>query len=322
MRVPGDVLSLDETLYPFRGRIGIKQYNPNKPAKYGLLYRSISDAERPYTYNTLPYAGKPNTITPYSEYVTGTDNYTKYLVKGLERRVDIRGRNLSIDRFFTSVTIAEWLLDRGLTVVGNLRTDRKGIPEAVKKVDNREDKNTKFFFCEDISSLLVSYVVKKKKGWKNVLFLSTMHKNVHVTQDERMKPDVITFYDHTKGGVDIMDQMAGFYSTRMKTHRWTMNAMAYVLDTVRTIVMTLWNEMRPTEKMCSYDFLWALSEQLIKPHVRRYDNRVGLKKPIVLAMDVLGVKEYVPVNFNPGPPAAKRRCYFCLVQIHGDDDAR
>ena len=235
MRVPGDVLSLDETLYPFRGRIGIKQYNPNKPAKYGLLYRSISDAERPYTYNTLPYAGKPNTITPYSEYVTGTDNYTKYLVKGLERRVDIRGRNLSIDRFFTSVTIAEWLLDRGLTVVGTLRTDRKGIPEAVKKVDNREDKNTKFFFCEDISSLLVSYVVKKKKGWNNVLVLSTMHKNVHVTQDERMKPDVITFYDHTKGGVDIMDQMAGFYSTRMKTHRWTMNAMAYVLDTVRTV---------------------------------------------------------------------------------------
>ena len=63
MRVPSDLLSLDETLYPFRGRIGIKQYNPNKPAKYGLLYRSISDAKLPYTYNTLPYAGKPNVIT-------------------------------------------------------------------------------------------------------------------------------------------------------------------------------------------------------------------------------------------------------------------
>ena len=105
MRVPSDLLSLDETLYPFRGRIGIKQYNPNKPAKYGLLYRSISDAKLPYTYNTLPYAGKPNVITQESEYVTSTDNYTKYLVKGLERSVDIRGCNLSIDRFFTSVMI-------------------------------------------------------------------------------------------------------------------------------------------------------------------------------------------------------------------------
>ena len=84
MLIPSDLLSLDETLYPYRGRIGIKQYNPNKLAKYDLLYCSISDAERPYTYNTLPYAGKPNVITPQSEYVTGTDNYTKYLVKGLE----------------------------------------------------------------------------------------------------------------------------------------------------------------------------------------------------------------------------------------------
>ena len=72
LRVPSEFLSLDETLYPFRGRISMKQYNPNKPAKYGMLYRSISDARIPYTYNTLPYAGKPNVITEHSEYVTGT----------------------------------------------------------------------------------------------------------------------------------------------------------------------------------------------------------------------------------------------------------
>ena len=62
----------------------MKQYNPNKPAKYGLLYRCISDARLPYTYNTLLYAGKPNNIIPESEYVAGTDNYTKYLAKGLQ----------------------------------------------------------------------------------------------------------------------------------------------------------------------------------------------------------------------------------------------
>ena len=50
-----------------------------------MLFRSISDARIPYTYNTLPYAGKPNVITQQSEYVTGTDNYTKYLVKDFER---------------------------------------------------------------------------------------------------------------------------------------------------------------------------------------------------------------------------------------------
>ena len=40
--------------YPYRGRVTMKQYNPNKPAKNGVLYRSISDATLPYTYNTMP----------------------------------------------------------------------------------------------------------------------------------------------------------------------------------------------------------------------------------------------------------------------------
>ena len=34
-RYPSPMLSIDETLYPYREAIGFKQYNPSKPAKYG-----------------------------------------------------------------------------------------------------------------------------------------------------------------------------------------------------------------------------------------------------------------------------------------------
>ena len=34
---------VDEKLYPYRGKIEIKQYIPSKPAKYGLLYRNLYD---------------------------------------------------------------------------------------------------------------------------------------------------------------------------------------------------------------------------------------------------------------------------------------
>lgn len=322
LRIPSEFLSLDETLYPFRGRISMKQYNPNKPAKYGMLYRSISDARLPYTYNTLPYAGKPNVITEESEYVTGTDNYTKYLVKGLERFTNLKGRNLSIDRYFTSMSIAEWLLNRGLTVVGTLRQDRKGIPDGIKTTDGRENLSTMYAYCEDIKSLLVSYVVEKKKGKKNVLVLTSMHKDVSVTQDQRLKPNVISFYDHTKGGVDVMDQIAGVYTTRCKTHRWTINALSYVLDTVRTNMNTLWNEMYPEKKMSSFDFLWALADELIKPWVQtRYNNRTGLQKHIVVAMmGVLGIEDYVPDGFEVRNQADYKRCFQCLADLHGKKD--
>ena len=36
-RYPSSYLAIDETLYPYRGQIGFKQYNPSKRAKYGLL---------------------------------------------------------------------------------------------------------------------------------------------------------------------------------------------------------------------------------------------------------------------------------------------
>ena len=46
---PGDYLSLDETLYPMRTQIAFKQFNPSKPSKYGLLFKSINAARYAYS---------------------------------------------------------------------------------------------------------------------------------------------------------------------------------------------------------------------------------------------------------------------------------
>ena len=35
----------------------------SKPAKYELLYCSLCDGSVPYTYYSLPYAGKPDVMT-------------------------------------------------------------------------------------------------------------------------------------------------------------------------------------------------------------------------------------------------------------------
>ena len=232
LKISTEFVSIDETLYPYRGKTQIRQYNANKLAKYGLFCRSISDPKLAYLYFTLPYAGKPEEITDESVYVTGTDNYTKYLVEGLEKQTNIQGRNISMDRYFTSMTIAEYLLKKAITLVGTMRTDRIGIPAEMKEVKNRKSPSTLYAYNKDIKSLLVSYVVKKKSGVRNVLVLSTMHKNALTTKDERKKPHVINFYDRTKGGVDVMDMMASTYTVKFKSRRWTMNALAYILDTV------------------------------------------------------------------------------------------
>ena len=167
-RYPPPYLAIDETLYPYRGHIGFKQYNPSKPAKYGLLYRSLCDSSISYTYYTLPYGGKPEVIGGDGAkfYVTGTDEYTKYLVTGVSKYNDIRGCNISMDRYFTSVTIARWCSERGITIVGTMRLDRKGIPKELKQFHDREERSTTYIYACNDDIMLVSYIEKKKSGKK------------------------------------------------------------------------------------------------------------------------------------------------------------
>ena len=72
--------------------------------------------------------------------------------------------------------------------------------------------------------------------------LSTIHKNVGVTRDRRKKPNKITLYDHTKGGVDIVDFISSKLSVHIKSKRWTINVLVFILDIVRTNAKTILRE--------------------------------------------------------------------------------
>ena len=62
-------------------------------------------------------------------YITGTDEYSVYLVYKLSSYVDIISRNVSTDCYFTSVTIAHYLKEKKKILVGTMRVNRKCIPK-------------------------------------------------------------------------------------------------------------------------------------------------------------------------------------------------
>ena len=242
--VPSAFLSIDETLYPMRHQIAFRQYNPNKPHHYGLLFKSLNDATKPFTYKSVAYAGKPEAGTgPY--YLEQTLDYVKYLVRKTLEHVSLIGRNISTDRLYTSIAQAIWLLKKGITSVGTMGTGRLGVPDELRKPEKDRPvySSTCHFEEKDMDMCLFSYTVKtKSKGMKNVLMLSTMRPIHGVTKDEVKKPSIYKLYDFTKGGTDIVDQMNDFYSTRAKSLRWDMIAFYYMLDTIRVNSRTLWSE--------------------------------------------------------------------------------
>ena len=165
-------MSLDDALYPTRTQISFKQFNPSKPAKYGMLYKSINGFRYPFTFSTAVYSDKPK-AEPTFYYTSGTSQTVKYLIQNLECYTNLVARNILYDRLYTSIAMAQWLLDRGKTSVGTLQSNRKAIPAEIREIKDRETNSYEIYWEKNNGILnLHSYVVKtKSSGKRNALLL-------------------------------------------------------------------------------------------------------------------------------------------------------
>ena len=235
---PDEFLSLDETLYNTRVKVTFKVFMKNKPAKYGLLFRSLNSSIVPYTYTAIVSAGKPTTL-PYKYHIDSTELYVKTLVRDLEQNManttgEIKGCNITMDRFFTSVPLARWLLSKNISCIGTIQHKRKGIKE-MGCLEGREYWSTKFYKnVQDNRIHATSYVANTKSGIRNVILLDTYGKPIYgITSDKAKKPAIGKQYDFTKGGTDIVHQKMEYISVKPKSLRWTISAFSYILDTAR-----------------------------------------------------------------------------------------
>ena len=136
---PGKYLTIDETLYPMRNHIGFKTYMANKPASYGINFKSINEAGFPYTYSMVVQAGKPENERGGPYYTKGINPTVERLVSNLKRFQKIDGRNITTDNLYTSPELAEKLLQQNITTIGTLRSSRQGLPNDIKSLEGRPE---------------------------------------------------------------------------------------------------------------------------------------------------------------------------------------
>ena len=114
---PDDYIAIDETLYPTRGGILFNTYNKDKPAKYGLNLRSLGSSRHPYIYYTVPYTGKLVEVT--EGHIKDTLTLVIRIIEGYEQHgYSLKGTNISMDCYYTSIPLAEWLYDKNITCIG------------------------------------------------------------------------------------------------------------------------------------------------------------------------------------------------------------
>ena len=215
---PGPAITIDEQLYPYRGRCKFVQYIPSKPAKYGLKFWSLNDSQTAYCWNLQMYVGRDENRQgrPLGEHVVLT----------LVEKLRGSGLNVTVDNFFCSLQLARQLMSMNMTLLGTMRANRREVPTELRYHRGKELFASKFVYTND-GVQLVSY---KAKQTKIVLVLSSQHSTAGVANAENRKPQSINDYNKTKGGTDQMDQMIGSYTTKYKSRRWHVPVFCNVLD--------------------------------------------------------------------------------------------
>lgn len=249
---PSEHLTIDEQLFPYRGRTRFTQYIPSKPAKYGIKVWWICDA-----MNSFPLHGQIYTGQAASGRET---KQGERVVKDLASKFRGSDRNITVDNFFTTLELAEHLLSWNLTLVGTLRKNKTYIPAEMKAHKDKAIGSTSFGFRKNVT--MCSYVPRKNKA---VLLLSSIHYNGEIA--ESGKPEIIEFYNKTKGGVDVMDQLFAEYTTKRATKRWPLSFFN-VLDITALAAYKLYymnNDMIPNSANRWKLFLRKLAEEMCMP---------------------------------------------------------
>ncbi|XP_055918320.1 piggyBac transposable element-derived protein 3-like [Eupeodes corollae] len=206
---PHETITVDEQLFPYRGKTKFTQFIPSKPAKYGIKIWWAYDSKTKYPLEGKLYTGR-------GEGEERESNQGQNVLLQLANRYSNTGRTLVADNFFTTLEGTKRLAGIGLAFVGTVRSNKRFLPEEMKKNSSRPLLSSLFGFHENLVSVC-SYVPKKNKA---VNLLSTVHYSKDC-RGEAMKPEAILLYNSNKAGVDCMDQMVTHFTSKRPTRRWT-----------------------------------------------------------------------------------------------------
>ncbi|XP_047104473.1 piggyBac transposable element-derived protein 4-like [Schistocerca piceifrons] len=168
--IPNDSLTVEEQLVPLCGRCSFTQYMPSKPAKYGIKIFWLCDAASAYASDGIVYAGrKPHEPTQKKLGL----NVVKDLVKNIEGS----SKNITVDNFFTSVQLAEEMLQKQITVVGTIKQNKPEFPNEMKPPASRAIHSSLFAFRGDIT--MVSHMLVHLPEIGKDMFENIQENNVH-----------------------------------------------------------------------------------------------------------------------------------------------
>lgn len=304
----GPSVTVDEMLVPFRGKCRFRVYMPKKPAKYGIKVMCMTDAKTGYLFNAYIYTGRGSDGVTLSEEEKQL-NIPSQSVISLTKPIAYSNRNVTADNWFSSLELVTELRAKGLTYVGTLKKNKKEIPLEFLPSRKRAVNSSLYGFSNNMT--LLSHVPKK---YKAVLLISSMH---HSASDDPQngKPEIISYYNDTKGGVDSLDHKCAIYTSSRRNRRWPMAIFYSLLDINAVNSFILYESYKDTPKKTRLEFLKIVAKSLTRPLMERRLMNKNLPRELTLTIRrILRLKEEIQEERRE-VFEKRKTCYLCPPRL-------
>ncbi|XP_069496512.1 piggyBac transposable element-derived protein 4-like [Ambystoma mexicanum] len=303
--VPGQHISIEESLVLYQGRLLFKQYVPSKRAQHGIKVYVLCESNTGYAYSMRVYAGKYCNINP-----PGSPAYLgvrEKIVWDLCSSLFNKGHHLYVDKFYTGIPLFKELHSLGTLACGTIHSNQKGFPKQLvcKKLDKGACAALR---CEEV--LAVKYCDRR-----DVHMLSTIHDESTAIVAARghaeqvSKPKCILDYNRYMVGVDRTDQLLEPYHPACKSRRWYKKLAIHIMHVATCNAYVVYRTAAPEHKMSFLQFENAVANALVQVHVEA--------APIGALETVARLNERHFGEYNPPTPNQTqpyRRCKVCTKQ--------
>lgn len=225
---PGEDVSVDEAMCGFKGRSSMKQYIASKATRWGFKVWMLVDCATNYVAALDVYTGRKD-----DERRSGAA--AEVVLKLVNRLEPLSRHVVSMDNYFSSVTLFEQLLARGMYAVGTARPNRTHFPkELIAEIRGMARGN--WVWRQKRASPLVATAWVDKRP---VFFLSTCadaKKSASVTRwvnGERQAvacPEVVPLYTRTMRGVDVFAQRQSYTKIGRRSKKWFFSLAWFLVD--------------------------------------------------------------------------------------------
>ena len=309
--------AVDESMVPYFGRHGTKQFIMNKPVRYGFKIWCIC-SENGVPVHMEPYCGKSTLIRDL-----GMGCGPNVVASLIEKAGIQEGCEIYCDNLFTSLPLLKYCSERGFAITGTVRSNRiiKAPIKQKKELDKKavERGTTDCVYSED--AILV--------GWKDnrsVYVASNKYGLLGEQQDFCIRycrekkqyikipiPHCIKKYNAGMGFVDMMDGAIASKRPQYKGKKWWFSFWTYCLGVQTTQAWKL-KQLVTGEKEPYLKFLRDLVVCMFNKHGKKYRCTPASLSVQDSRFDrVDHVPGWIAPSQEKGKKSARRNCKMCTL---------